>query len=504
MFRFKIQDSKHKTYRSLLTASAGTIESSILNIEFASLPLQFLSRTINFIPMGNSASAIPGWKILAVKLLHPVLVFFIVTTLSALVYAVPNLRETYQSSTNSVLGLTTLALNTLLPIATGFVAALGAYFGLLDMRKKIHGRVDLEAESSFYTPDDRSRAIIRHLPTPAITFSEDRKVTYLNPAASDLFHIHHPEDQDAVYRFIRSNDLGLSVDEVFKGGTFTVERTGILPEGSYTELTWKITGVPITRQERVVEALILIEDRTQYRMLEDELIRSEDRYRNIFNHAPCSIFFADSQGNYLDANPAALQMLGYSLEELTSLSTRELSDHSDRRLRRLRETPGWIEEEAKYLRKDGKVVEAQLLASSYQSGNDTYFIGIAKDVTARNELERSLSAAKARLKAVLSLETRPLILLDARNRIANLNSAAADLLECPSEKLLGISLEELIEGESPPLQETSSASALPCVFNIPGGPPMNLSVIRLPLGSSTGTGSLLLLSGGPIPVISSK
>jgi len=454
--------------------------------------------------MGRTAREIPEWKILAAKLLHPLLVFFIVTTLSALVYAVPNLRETYRSSPHSLLGLTTLVLNTIVPLATGCLAALGAYFGLLDLRRKIRDRSDPEGIQSYYTHDDRSRAITRHLPTAAITFDEAGKVTYLNPAASDLFHAHLTDDPIVIDRFINTNDLGPGLQEIFKGQPFTVERTGTLAEGSDAELTWKITGVPITRQERVVEALLLIEDRTQYRMLEDELIRSEDRYRNIFNHAPCSIFFADSQGNYLDANPAALQMLGYTLEELTSLTTRELSDHSDRRLRRLRETPGWIEEDARYLRKDGKIVEAQLLASSYQSGNDTYFIGIAKDVTARNELERSLSAAKARLKAVLSLETRPLILLDTRDRVSNLNSAAADLLQCPSEKLLGMSLVELIDGEPPPLQETSSASALPCVFNTPGGRSMNLSVIRLPLGSTTSTGSLLLLTGGPITVISSK
>ena len=150
------------------------------------------------------------------------------------------------------------------------------------------------------------------------------------------------------------------------------------------------------------------------------------------------------------------------------------------------------------------MVEAELQGSSFQSGTETYFIGIAKDVTARNELQRNLSAAKARLKAVLSLETRPLILLDAQDRIANVNGAAIDLLDCPSEKLLGMHLEELIQGEPPPLQESSSASSSPCIFDIPLGPSINLSVIRLPLGSATNTGSLLLLSGGPLPVISSK
>lgn len=454
--------------------------------------------------MAKPERDISGWKILTAKLLHPVPVFFIVTALSALVYAVPNLRQAYQSSTTSIFGKTTLVLNIILPVATGFIAALGVYFGLSDLRRKAGDQAGSESTDGSYSPDDRSKAIARHLPTAAITFDVNGKVTFLNPAASDLFNIHQPEEHVAIDQFINSHGLGFSVDEVLKGGTVTVEKTGTLPGSSDTEQTWKITGVPIMRQEEVVEALFLIEDRTQFRMLEDELIRSEDRYRNIFNHAPCGIFFADNQGNYLDANPAALKMLGYSLEELTSLSTRELSADADRRLRRLRETPGWVEEETKYLRKDGKVVEALLLASSYQSGNDTYFIGITKDVTARNELQRSLSAAKARLKAVLSLESRPLLLLDAQDRIANLNGAAVDLLSCPAEKLLGMPLKDLIDGDLPPLQETSSASSSPCIFNIPDGSPMNLSAIRLPLGSSTNPGSLLLLSAGTLPIINSK
>jgi len=454
--------------------------------------------------MAKNGKDISGWKIFTAKLLHPVPVFFIVTAISALVYAVPNLRQTYQSSSASVFGITSLVLNIILPVATGLIAAVGVYFGLSDLRRRTGDRHLSEDTEGSFAQDNRSRAIARHLPTAAITLDADGKITFLNPAASDLFNIHKPEEYDVIHQFIDSKGLRSNLEEVVKGGTITVEKTGTLPDRPETEMTWKITGTPITRQDEVVEVLLLIEDRTQFRMLEDELIRSEDRYRNIFNHAPCGIFFVDSQGNYLDANPSALEMLGYSLDELTSLSTRELSADSDRRLRRLRETPGWIEDDTRYLRKDGSVVEVQLLASSYQSGNDTYFIGIAKDVTAKNELERNLVAAKARLKAVLSLESRPLILLDAQDRISNINSAAIDLLDCSPEKLLGIPLKDLIDGDPPPLQETSSASSSPCIFNIPDGPPMNLSVIRLPLGKSSNPGSLLLLSGGPLPVISSK
>ena len=124
-------------------------------------------------------------------------------------------------------------------------------------------------------------------------------------------------------------------------------------------------------------------------------------------------------------------------------------------------------------------------------------------MTARKELERNLSAARARLKAVLSLESRPLLLLDAENKVANLNGAALDLLDCAAEKLMGIPLTDLIHGDPPPVQETPTASSSPCIFNIPDSPPVNLSVIRLPLGKSTNPGSLLLLSRGPVPVSTS-
>jgi PAS domain S-box-containing protein len=258
--------------------------------------------------------------------------------------------------------------------------------------------------------------------------------------------------------------------------------------------TWKISGSPVTRHGETAEILLLFEDITQVRKLEDDLIRSEDRYRNIFNHAPCGIFFVDSEGHYLDANPAALQMLGYNLEELVKLSTQDVSADSNKRLRKLKETSGWVEEETRYLSKDGKVVEAELTASSYQSGNETYFIGIAKDVTADRELERSLAAAKASLKAVLSLESRPLILLDGEEKVVNVNSAAAQMLQCEADQLLGMPLAQVVEGDLPVVQDPATASATTCSFQIPGAASRDLSVMRLSLGSPSNPGSLLVIS----------
>ena len=427
-------------------------------------------------------------------LLRPVPVFFIVTALSALVYGIPVMNQAFQSKMITSYGNTMIILHLLLPVATGLLAALGVYFGFAEEAGRTGGELSPRSENGDFTSDERARAVVRHLPTAAITLSLDGEITFHNAAASDLFEIDIDRDHEQVLALLQSAGLTVNMDEIKAGHTIVMEKSWPNPETPGVDKVWKIIGTPVDRHGETAEILLLFEDITQVRKLEDDLVRSEDRYRNIFNHAPCGIFFVDSNGHYLDANPSALEMLGYNHEEFVKLTTREVSGDSDRRLRRLRESTGWVEEDTRYLSKDGKVVETVLTASSYQSGNETYFIGIAKDVTARRELERNLAAAKTHLKAVLSMESRPLILLDGEEKITNVNAAAAQMLDCEAEELRGVDLKELVPGDTLEIQDPSTASAVACSFQVPGADSREFSVMRLPLGSSSNPGSLLVIS----------
>ena len=131
--------------------------------------------------MAKPGKYISGRKILISKLLHPVPVFFIVAALSVVVYTVPNLRQTYQSSSTSIFGITTLVLNIIIPVVIGLIAAFGVYFGLSDLRRKVGDHSGAATANGSYTPDDRSRAIARNLPTAAVTLDVNGKVTFLNP-----------------------------------------------------------------------------------------------------------------------------------------------------------------------------------------------------------------------------------------------------------------------------------------------------------------------------------
>lgn len=58
--------------------------------------------------------------------------------------------------------------------------------------------------------------------------------------------------------------------------------------------------------------------------------RSLDYYRSLFEQARDAILVADDEGNYVDANPAACRMLGYSLDEITQMDVYRLAPHVER------------------------------------------------------------------------------------------------------------------------------------------------------------------------------
>ena len=59
--------------------------------------------------------------------------------------------------------------------------------------------------------------------------------------------------------------------------------------------------------------------------LEKELRESEERYRTYIEHAPEGIFVADASGRFVDANPSACVMVGYSRDELLGMTITSLS-----------------------------------------------------------------------------------------------------------------------------------------------------------------------------------
>lgn len=131
----------------------------------------------------------------------------------------------------------------------------------------------------------------------------------------------------------------------------------------------------------------------------EELSRSEQKYRRIFEGSMDMIFILDEQGRFLDLNPAGLATLGYDRQDLLgSITLRELflSDQGYETLIRDIHSAGFVKDrECRLLGRGGSELHMLLSATvrKDESGRPASYEGIAKDITARVHMERRLQRA---------------------------------------------------------------------------------------------------------------
>jgi PAS domain S-box-containing protein len=125
------------------------------------------------------------------------------------------------------------------------------------------------------------------------------------------------------------------------------------------------------------------------RSAEDELRRSERRFRAIYDQAQTGIAVIDEQGRFADANPAMLQMLGRTLDqvlglEVASIAAPDSRDAVQREFSRALQEP-WAGEMT-LVRPDGLPVHMQWNLSQ-QVGRGLR-IATAADVSDKHDLEQ--------------------------------------------------------------------------------------------------------------------
>jgi PAS domain S-box-containing protein len=80
------------------------------------------------------------------------------------------------------------------------------------------------------------------------------------------------------------------------------------------------------------QAAVVIENSRLYEEAQEEIRqreKAEHRYRALFEQSHDAVYIHDFQGNHLEVNQRAADMLGYTVEELTQLSAIEISDQKD-------------------------------------------------------------------------------------------------------------------------------------------------------------------------------
>jgi PAS domain S-box-containing protein len=147
----------------------------------------------------------------------------------------------------------------------------------------------------------------------------------------------------------------------------------------------------------------------------DELQVDREKYRAIYGHQFNCIYIHDLDGNFLDANDAALNLLGYEREEISDLNFASLIGKDQ--LLKAFEMLGEIKQkgyerkvvEYKLKRKDGSWIWIDTGGSLiYQKGKAWAVLGVARDITARKQAEADLQKARKELENRVQARTAEL------------------------------------------------------------------------------------------------
>jgi two-component system sensor histidine kinase AtoS len=125
---------------------------------------------------------------------------------------------------------------------------------------------------------------------------------------------------------------------------------------------------------------------------------SEKRYRLLFESAADSIFILEAEGErvggIVQANQAAANMHGYTVEELMTLNIMDIDSPEaaaavPERIERIRRGE-WIKAEINHRRKDGTVFPMEVSAGLLELGGRKYILAMDRDISERKRAEEAL------------------------------------------------------------------------------------------------------------------
>lgn len=198
----------------------------------------------------------------------------------------------------------------------------------------------------------------------------------------------YPKQECEIYTAVREGKGHHSADEV-------------LWRANGTSFPAEYSSYPMYKAGELVGAVVTFLDISERKRAEQELRRSEEKYRELFENSTYGIYRSKPDGTLLDVNPALVTMLGYnSKEELLArnLNCDIYEDPAARKSILASYGPSGRMDgtEVNWKRKDGKIFPVRLSAGGIrgEDGAFTHFEVIVENITERRNLEDQFRQAQ--------------------------------------------------------------------------------------------------------------
>jgi PAS domain S-box-containing protein len=227
--------------------------------------------------------------------------------------------------------------------------------------------------------------------------------------------------------------------------------------GEEEQRTFDLRVSPLRDQRgRMTGRLMLWHDITESKRVEAALRESEERFRSVAQSANDAIITAGSNGNIVSWNKGAQTIFGYREEEVLgqslSLLMPDRYKHAHQEgIERLSSTGKprvigtTIELEGR--RKDGDEFSLDLALSSWQTGGETFYSAIIRDITERKRAAEALAESEQRYRQIIEEAVDIVYTTNFRGYFTYVSPPIQKLTGYPPEELVGTHYLELIPVE---------------------------------------------------------
>lgn len=260
---------------------------------------------------------------------------------------------------------------------------------------------------------------------------------------------------------------GQELEAVSAGESRSVQIAIHRKDGLRLEL--HVNLVPMMADGKVEGAYAVAKDVTRQLLMEEEIKKSAQRFRQLFEGSVDGLIVHDTEGGIVDCNSRAAYTLGYSREELLRLNVTDIEVDTlsaEERAEREREggtiwqrlsasEPGTLlgRHYGRHRRKDGSVYPVEVLLGSVVYGGEKMFLASHRDVTEQRRTEEALRESEKRFRAIFDGAAVGISIADTERRLQETNAAYHRLTGFTEEELYGKPIAELSHPEDVAIDE---------------------------------------------------
>ncbi|RJP14857.1 MAG: PAS domain S-box protein [Candidatus Abyssobacteria bacterium SURF_5] len=302
-----------------------------------------------------------------------------------------------------------------------------------------------ESEVRYRTLVDSSLTCICLIQDGKFKFANRRLIELAGYSLEELIEMSfldlvYPEDRDFVRSVTQQRLNGQNVSPYSSYRTIT--RDG--------RVVWMQAFGTVVEHEGRPAILADLVDITELKRAEEELRSSGERLKILFEYAPDAYYLNDVNGNFVDGNKAAEELIGYAREELVGKSFLELNliraDQLENAAAIMREnTRGKASlDDLILIRKDGSEVAVEVRIFPVRIDNQPMVLGIARDVTERKRADDLLRQSEEKYRTLLDSIEIGFYETDLEGNLLFFNESVQKVLGYPHDELLGMNYRQYV------------------------------------------------------------